>query len=50
MIAYCSPKFQQQLQDYKKGDVIITINYNPIYKRTRDQRLFKSEEEKKESF
>jgi C-terminal processing protease CtpA/Prc len=45
-------RFRAPLAGLQKGDVIITINYNPIYKRTLQEinALFKSEEEKKNHF
>jgi C-terminal processing protease CtpA/Prc len=46
-IAYVRPNPPAAIAGLQKGDVIITINYNPIYKKlTRDQRSFRSEEER----
>jgi C-terminal processing protease CtpA/Prc len=41
------PNSKAAIAGLQKGDVIITINYNPIYKLHKRSTLFKSEEEKR---
>lgn len=48
-MAYVRPNSLAAIAGLQKGDVIITINYNLIYKRTLQEinALFKCEKEKK---
>ena len=48
-IAYIRPNYPAAIAGLQKGDVIITVNYNPVYKRTLQEinALFKSEEKKR---